>query len=180
VINALVYQSGRKGLAAFFPSDDVVVEGATIDPKIAHLPLTREWRSTNFSLEAVTQGFSKPTTLNLQAYSMAMLSRYLYVLGQYRVKDTARIRLIGYHLSVGDTPARFDTINSASQAKSLTRTLDQDRSIAFACFNDDARVNEEERISDVLHDWLSERFSGERMYWEKEDLAVAVNATIIV
>jgi len=85
VINALVYRSGRKGLAAFFPSDDVVVEGATIDPEIAHLPLTREWRKTDFSLEAVTQGDSESTTLNLQAYGMAMLSRYLYVLGQYRI-----------------------------------------------------------------------------------------------
>lgn len=82
MIDALVNQSGRKGLAAFFPSDDVVVEGVTVNPNIAHLPLTREWTSTDFSLEAVTKGLSKPTTLNLQAYSMAMLSRYLYVLGQ--------------------------------------------------------------------------------------------------
>jgi len=90
------------------------------------------------------------------------------------------MRLIGCSFSTGDTPARFDTINSASQAKSLTRTLDQDRSIAFACFNDDARVNEEGKIADVLHDWLSERFAGEHVPWEKEDLAAAVNTTTIV
>ena len=92
----------------------------------------------------------------------------------------ACLSLTGYCVSIGDTPARFDTINSASQAETLTRTLDQDRSIAFACFNDDARVNQEEKISNVLHDWLSGRFAGEQTQWEKEDLAVAANATIVI
>jgi hypothetical protein len=81
VINALINQSGKSGLSAFFPAKDVEVETATVDPEIAHLPLTSNWRDTDFSLEAVTRGDSVSITLNIREWGMKMLSRYLYVTG---------------------------------------------------------------------------------------------------
>ena len=81
VINALINQSGKSGLSAFFPAKDVEVETATVDPEIAHLPLTSNWRDTDFSLESVTRGESTSITLNLREWGMKMLSRYLYVTG---------------------------------------------------------------------------------------------------
>lgn len=81
MINALINQSGKSGLSAFFPAKDVEVEHATVDSEIAHLPLTSSWRDTDFSLGAVTRGHNAPITLNLREWGMKMLSRYLYVTG---------------------------------------------------------------------------------------------------
>lgn len=92
MINALVNQSGKKGLSAFFPDKDVVVPNATVDLEVAHLPLTPNWRDTDFSLEAVTKGNGKAVDLNLRIWGMKMLSRYPYVTGESRLYEETRIR----------------------------------------------------------------------------------------
>ena len=85
VINALVNKSGKSGLSAFFPDKDLVVRNATVNLEVAHLPLTPNWRATDFSLESITQGDDAPFDLDLRMWSMKMLSRYLYVTGKLLV-----------------------------------------------------------------------------------------------
>lgn len=72
------------------------------------------------------------------------------------------------------TPSHFVTLNQASQATKVLGKIDADPSMAMVCFNDDARRNQEERISNVMNEWLGRRFNGKEMYWEnkKEEEAI--------
>jgi hypothetical protein len=67
------------------------------------------------------------------------------------------------------TPSHFVTLNQASQASKVLAKIDADPSMAMVCFNDDARRNQEERISNVMHEWLDRRFEGKEMYWENQN-----------
>jgi hypothetical protein len=66
------------------------------------------------------------------------------------------------------TPSHFVTLNQASQATKGLGKIDADPSMAMVCFNDDARRNQEERISNVMNEWLGRRFDGKEMYWENK------------
>lgn len=77
------------------------------------------------------------------------------------------------------TPSHFVTLNQASQATKVLGKIDADPSMAMVCFNDDARRNQEERISNVMNEWLGRRFDGKEMYWENKEEQEAIGDPMI-
>jgi 3-O-alpha-D-mannopyranosyl-alpha-D-mannopyranose xylosylphosphotransferase len=89
---ALVTASGPLGLSAFFPPKEAVFVNAplttgTIYPRYMpppHLPLTPTWHEADFSLDSVMLITALPDeSVNLREYTMKLLSRYLYLSGEY-------------------------------------------------------------------------------------------------
>ncbi len=94
VIRALITASGTKGLSAFLPtfgtrSKRAAFRNSTTPPP-PHLPLTKTWQDTDFSLEAVVlpgsdlleTGPSPDGSVDLRIWAMKLLSRYAYVIGK--------------------------------------------------------------------------------------------------
>lgn len=144
--------SGSKGLEAFLPSDTYQFplghghgqqtqgtrKGDTGPAEAYHLPLTNDWRGTNFSLTAVAADnrldHVNPTDRRAnpsrRMFAVELLSRYSYV--------------------IGHTPSRFEMLRHPSGAKfvldRLTR-LTRASQFSYLCINDDIAdgVNEVRR-----------------------------------
>lgn len=94
MIKALVTASGPLGLSAFLPPHGTTFLNAPLEegkayPKFLpppHLPLTPTWHEADFSLEAIMQTTALPEeSVDMRVYSMKLLSRYLYLSGEYVV-----------------------------------------------------------------------------------------------
>jgi 3-O-alpha-D-mannopyranosyl-alpha-D-mannopyranose xylosylphosphotransferase len=92
VIDALVTASGPLGLSAFFPPKDRRYDNAPLTPgrkypkylPPPHLPLTATWLEADFALENVMSTTALPSeAVNLRQYCMRLLSRYMYLSGEY-------------------------------------------------------------------------------------------------
>ena len=104
VINALVTASGPLGLSALFPDAEAiyevpsdrghVYEDGTAPPP--HLPITPTWQEADFSLESVLGNAAKPSEkVGLRLWCMKLLSRYLFISGEYRANCPALSNDIG-------------------------------------------------------------------------------------
>lgn len=76
-------RSGQRGLSDFFAHEEAYLEGVTADPGLAILPLTPNWQTTDFSLPAVTRGEHDPVRISIRSWSLKLLSRYLYTIGEW-------------------------------------------------------------------------------------------------
>jgi len=89
VIMALVTASGPLGLSSFFPPKDAVYTSLSsgVEPRYLpppHLPLTATWHEADFSLASVMSVTALPNeVVNLREYTMKLLSRYIYLSGEY-------------------------------------------------------------------------------------------------
>jgi 3-O-alpha-D-mannopyranosyl-alpha-D-mannopyranose xylosylphosphotransferase len=95
---ALVTASGPLGLSAFFPPKDALYSNAALTkdkvyPKYIpppHLPLTATWHEADFSLEGVMSSTAMPEEqVNLREYTMKLLSRYMYLSGEFKPNFSA-------------------------------------------------------------------------------------------
>lgn len=93
VLHALVKASGKLGLSAFLPpSDRILREGSPVLEDGAlhlpppHLPLVKDWHDADFSLTSVLRQWSThiPGGLNVREWTMRMLMRYRFSLGEQR------------------------------------------------------------------------------------------------
>lgn len=78
VLSAVVAASGPAGLSALLPSppSDVDTKDAVVD--VPHMPLTKDWRTTDFTLRAIVPDVE---TIDLRAWCLRLLARYQYSLG---------------------------------------------------------------------------------------------------
>jgi 3-O-alpha-D-mannopyranosyl-alpha-D-mannopyranose xylosylphosphotransferase len=116
LIDALVAASGERGLSAFLPSPEAIHE-PTLSRKDDHgpiLPLTKNWKSTNFSLAHIIKAESK---VNLRGWCLSLLGRYVY--------------------AIGATPAIFAPVSSFNQLSYKLAEVDRHPDTALVCINDD-------------------------------------------
>lgn len=145
LIDALVAASGDKGLSAFLPDAAANVTSASSpSDEPAHLPLTDDWVTTDFSVAAVIQS---PGTVHLRTWTEQLLSRYLYV--------------------SGDSEYQFSQIHSPYEAQGAVSTLDSKRTIKLACLNDDFFERYATSVAGVLKNWAANRWSDLKPWWEK-------------
>lgn len=155
LIDALVTASGERGLEAFLPDPETTFTTTTSGRGLeARLPLTNDWRTTNFSLASILpRGDEYANDLSeevsLRNWCLRLLSHYIY--------------------SIGDTPAVFAPVASAHQLASALSTVDTHPRTALVCVNDDvpdsadnqdpAQEQEEAgRFKRTLEEWMESRW----------------------
>lgn len=161
---ALVTASGPLGLSAFFPSAEATYTNPSTNspPKFLpppHLPLTPTWQETDFSLENVMSTTSLPgQEVNLQEYSMLLLSRYLYISGTYLYLDYAE--------SPGKTDTHFHMLKDPDHARRVFHDiLDKNRAVTALGLNDDIERGYEE-VRGIMGNWFESRWP-EKAIWER-------------
>lgn len=97
LIKALVSASGPRGLEAFLPSHNKVIPQPTKPTKSGDepsLPLTKDWRSANFSIENLVrlgqdswpgEPAAASGSVDLRRWCIKLLTRYAYVTGESSV-----------------------------------------------------------------------------------------------
>ncbi|KAG8814552.1 hypothetical protein FRC17_001079 [Serendipita sp. 399] len=164
ILKALVRASGPLGLSALLPSperiyhhrrksgDDGMAKGTVpvgSDHVSPHLPLTTEWRSTDFSLSSVfASGFwDQPHGVRLREWVQRLLEKYRYVLA--------------------DTDNIFMVIHDPVDAERTFADVDDHPSVPLVTINDD--VNESHEKTDRrIREWLGQRWSTPAA-WENPD-----------
>lgn len=162
---ALITKSGERGLSAFLPSVDAVYfppanqkppQWARDEPM---LPLTPTWQEADFSMAAnvrsgqdAWEGWEpRPDGgVNLRAWTVKLLSRYAFVYAR--------------------TESRFNMIHNVKELNGDTKAMDESKTLAMACINDD--VDEPENsppVQAAMREWMERRFGedSEFVKWEK-------------
>ena len=167
-IDALVRDSGARGLSAFLPPDDAVffpLAERTRDMwerEEPILPLVSKWDEGDFSIEAnvkpgqdawpgVTPTIEEQESgsVNLRRWAIKLLSRYTYVFG--------------------NTASRFSQIHSLLQLKASLAGFDKDPGLALACLNDDQPDRTIGSVKGTLGQWMEGRWGGKGPWdkWER-------------
>lgn len=118
---ALVNKSGRRGLSAFLPDPSHTVAVDPLDDEELaqppHLPLTATWTTTDFSVSSVVKaapGHPDGGRVNLRAWVLLLLSRYMYMSGMSRAQGRIRTHLdpirrdVPFALCLAETARRRD------------------------------------------------------------------------
>lgn len=151
LIDALITASGERGLSAFLPSSEITFRPTSPDGQWNDigpiLPLTKQWHTTDFSLDQVITG--EEQSVNLREWCTALLGRYVY--------------------SVGATPAVFAPIASIRQLSYRLGEVDKHPDTALVCINDDIsdkNVLGATRFKEMLGAWMDRRWPT-RGLWER-------------
>ncbi|KAJ9102336.1 hypothetical protein QFC21_002736 [Naganishia friedmannii] len=155
LIMALVNKSGKRGLSAFLPDKKQILASPASSSMIVeqppHLPLTRSWETTDFSLYSVlkaTPGTAeRDGQVKLRTWSLLLLSRYQYL--------------------SGESPSHFASIKQTFQANNTFKYLRQNPQLGMICLNDDEADSAADQIGGLLHKWLEERWGGVCAWWER-------------
>ncbi|KAG8689204.1 hypothetical protein FRC11_003783 [Ceratobasidium sp. 423] len=128
VIVALVGASGNLGLSAFLPpaAHSAKETKGLKEGTIPHLPLVSDYRTGDFSLNAVVGD----STDDIRLWTVKMLQRYRFV--------------------IGDTPSIFAMVTSSYSAEAPFRAMGNDPSIALLCLNDDLYGSDAEAADKTL------------------------------
>ncbi|KAK4497579.1 hypothetical protein PRZ48_012030 [Zasmidium cellare] len=97
IITGLIGASGISGIGKFVPEHDGESDSETVldtSSEPPHLPLTSDWRATNFSMSEVVPGSYLEAGMSLKIWTIRLIQRYSYVMGSaasemYKV-ETAR------------------------------------------------------------------------------------------
>lgn len=140
LIDALITASGERGLSAFLPSPDTIYQPTQFrkDQHGPILPLTKIWKSTNFSLQNVVHS---ETPIDLREWSLSLLGRYVY--------------------AIGATPAIFAPVSSVRQLSNKLGEVDRRPDTALVCINDDISSKNELgaiRFKKLLEVWMEKRW----------------------
>ncbi|EIN05841.1 hypothetical protein PUNSTDRAFT_74083 [Punctularia strigosozonata HHB-11173 SS5] len=185
-IAALVGASGLSGIEAFMPREGAVVPsgyvahreaefGAVrrVESRVAHLPVTSEWRETDFRLGAVLAqaGYGGPRygggeggeesegeEIDLRAWTARLVQRYQYVMGS----APAELFKLMYPDKVR---ARLDRASKEMKGQADGAP---DGGLTFLCLNDDI-VKGRKEIDGMLRAWFEEHWP-ERMSDEVEEV----------
>lgn len=164
LINALVKTSGSRGLAAFLPHGGATfrpIEGSIWTGGEPMLPLTKDWRTTDFSLEnVVRRGQDKwhgpepvmEDVVDLRRWGIKLLTRYAYVLGM-----SPQIRRVFALIMVctGDSPIQFTQLRNWQQTDVvLNKVSEPDKHLAMLCLNDDITVHQAAMVKERIEKWI--------------------------
>lgn len=161
---ALLGKSGKRGLSAFLPSVDAVYfppmrsapQWSRPEPM---LPLTPTWQEADFSMEAnvrtgqdAWEGFEPRADggVSMRAWTVKLLSRYAYVYAR--------------------TESRFNMIHNVKELNGDTKAMDESKTLAMACINDDVDKPENSPpVQAAMREWMERRFGedSEFVKWEK-------------
>jgi 3-O-alpha-D-mannopyranosyl-alpha-D-mannopyranose xylosylphosphotransferase len=143
LIDALITASGERGLSAFLPDSKITYRPTSSDGQWNDigpiLPLTKQWRTTNFTLTDVITGHG--TTVNLREWCTTLLGRYVY--------------------AIGATPAIFAPVASIRQLSHRLEEVDNHPETALVCVNDDISDKNAlgaTRFKDMLGTWMDRRW----------------------
>jgi hypothetical protein len=67
----------------------------------------------------------------------------------------------------GESPSHFASLKQPFQADNTFKYLRQNPQLGMICLNDDEADSAADQIGELLHEWLEERWGGERAWWEK-------------
>lgn len=144
LIDALITASGERGLSAFLPSSDITFRPTVLKERWSDigpiLPLTKQWRNTNFSLSAVITSENK-NLVNLREWCTSLLGRYVY--------------------AIGATPAIFAPVASITQLSHRLAEVQKHPDTALVCINDDISDKNAlgaTRFKEMLERWMNGRW----------------------
>ncbi|SPC66684.1 uncharacterized protein UHOD_02171 [Ustilago sp. UG-2017b] len=144
IVAALLKVSGRSGISAFLPPSTATLRvPADFDSlgSRAHLPLTEQWRETDFSLSSILAQPQGTKEISLRTWCTRLIQRYQYVLGS--------------------TPSTFYKVEYASrlpgQLEAVDKTLDTKKPTTYVCLNDDIKESEEgtKNVNQIMKDWFA-------------------------
>jgi 3-O-alpha-D-mannopyranosyl-alpha-D-mannopyranose xylosylphosphotransferase len=149
LIHALITASGERGLSAFLPDEEIRYQPTKpADERWKDtgpiLPLTSEWRETNFSMaEIITsqQPGEAGRSVNLREWCLSLLSRYVY--------------------TIGGTPAVFAPVSSTRQLSYRLAEVDTKTDTALVCINDDIPDKSDRasgQFKHMLGRWMDNRW----------------------
>ncbi|PWY99738.1 hypothetical protein BCV70DRAFT_237621 [Testicularia cyperi] len=164
MVAALIGASGSRGLEKFMPPSHATISvpvGLENVGSRAHLPLTNNWRETDFALSSIFSSSSSSSdedevdidsiaesqgqetmrkTLSLRTWCARLVQRYQYVLGS--------------------TPSTFYKVEKASklpgQLQAVENTLATESPTTYLCLNDDIKEDAKgtQKINSILKDWF--------------------------
>ncbi|KAG8807507.1 hypothetical protein FRC19_006634, partial [Serendipita sp. 401] len=162
ILKALVRASGPAGLSALLPSAERIYRPNGGDGKMKgslptsnrvspHLPLTTDWRKTDFSLSAIFSSglWDQPSGIRLREWVQRLLEKYRYVLA--------------------DTENMFDVIHNPVDAEKTFANIDDHKTVALVTINDDVNKSPED-TDRRIREWLDLRWSTPAA-WENPDLS---------
>ncbi|CDZ96700.1 hypothetical protein [Phaffia rhodozyma] len=119
ILSALVRDSGPKGIASILPDRNATFIPTQILKKEIqpHMPLTKEWRPTDFSREAVITGTVEDEPVNLRKWALRLIARYQY--------------------STGENEFEFSMIHNPDDLKATNDRLTHNKGISSFVLNDD-------------------------------------------
>ncbi|TKY86618.1 hypothetical protein EX895_004257 [Sporisorium graminicola] len=148
ILAALLHASGASGISAFLPPPSATLHVAPsfIDlGSRAHLPLTPDWRTSNFSLASILPPHPQGKQISLRTWCTRLIQRYQYVLGS--------------------TPSTFYKVEYASrlpgQLKAVDDTLATAEPTTYVCLNDDIKEGAEgtRKLNGIMHEWFASHWS---------------------
>jgi 3-O-alpha-D-mannopyranosyl-alpha-D-mannopyranose xylosylphosphotransferase len=151
LIDALITASGERGLSAFLPPAEITYSPTSQDEQWDNLgpilPLTKQWRTTNFSVDKVITG--EEPSVNLREWCTTLLGRYVY--------------------TIGATPAVFAPVASIRQLSFRLGEVDKHPETALVCINDDISDKNAlgaTRFKEMLESWMDRRWPKAGL-WER-------------
>ncbi|KAG8808753.1 hypothetical protein FRC18_004872, partial [Serendipita sp. 400] len=160
ILKALVRASGPAGLSALLPSAERIYRQNGGDGKMKgslptsnhvspHLPLTTDWRKTDFSLSAIFSSglWDQLSGIRLREWVQRLLEKYRYVLA--------------------DTENMFDVIHNPVDAEKTFANIDDHKTVALVTINDDVNKSPED-TDRRIREWLDLRWSTPAA-WENPD-----------
>ncbi|KAI5195540.1 hypothetical protein E4T39_08167 [Aureobasidium subglaciale] len=163
IITALIGASGQSGIDKFLPNPYTELVSETQTPaqsRPPHLPLTSDWKTTDFTL---TEAIPKDSIhMTLRAWCIRLIQRYSYVLGSvesdfYKVE---RAKKLEAHLSEVEQQLEQDAEDAVGSPESIEDTFNLGESrgpLAFLCLNDDIRETGKlrDRVDELMIDFFS-------------------------
>ncbi|GMK54374.1 hypothetical protein CspeluHIS016_0109600 [Cutaneotrichosporon spelunceum] len=165
-IDALVNESGERGLSAFFPSADALYFPPKDQPprmwerSEPMLPLTPTWEEADFTMaynvrtgQDAWKGVRARTdgAVRMREWCVKMLSRYPYTYGR--------------------TPSRFYMVHNATEFTRYVDDLTKNTDIVLTCINDDQPDDADGTVRELFQNWMEMLFSGPSRFvrYEKAD-----------
>lgn len=172
LIDALINQSGERGMSAFFPTGDALYFPPKNQTKGMWersepiLPLTPTWQEADFSIEANVRtgqdAWKGATTrsdgaVHLREWCVKLLSRYAYIYGE------STFQLLGTELELtpGRTHARFYMVHNPAEFTKYVTELDKHDEVVLTCINDDQPDVTNGHVRQRFQAWMERLFGGD-------------------
>lgn len=169
LIDALINQSGPRGMSAFFPTADALFFPPKDQPKGMWersepiLPLTPTWDEADYSIEAnvrtgqdAWKGSQTPRAdgaVRMREWCVKLLSRYAYIYGR--------------------TQARFFMVHNPREFSKYVKELEEHDEVVLTCINDDQPDVTNNSVRQRFQAWMERLFGGESPFvrYERPNLA---------
>lgn len=179
LIDALINQSGPRGMSAFFPTADALYFPPKDQPKGMWeraepiLPLTPTWEEADFSIEAnVRTGQDawkgattrKDGAVHLREWCVKLLSRYSYIYGESWFDSPVCSSARSLKLIPGRTHARFFMVHNPTEFTKYTKELEEHDEVVLTCINDDQPDVTNGAVRQRFQAWMERLFGGDSRF----------------